>query len=120
MNDQNLIQVLPLIQGGALLEDASDKLRELLTAVTEQGKGGSLTITLKAKPAAIDGNGIVRQVELTGEAKPTMPKRTASTVLWIDDEHRLLNRDPRQPDLPIMVDRPRSATPTATPQAANQ
>lgn len=91
--------VLGSLRRGQAAVEFEDALRELLEAVQETGKQGSLTVTLKV--GLYDRNDSAT-LEITDDIKiklPTLPK--GKSLMYRDAETGLLTRrDPRQPSLP--------------------
>jgi hypothetical protein len=102
----NIIQVLSTQRKGKLIGEATDQLAALVKRCRETSKGGSITITLKIKPAM---NG---EVFVTDECNHKLPKPETSATLFYDNEDGQLEReDPKQESLPF---------PSVDSEAANQ
>jgi len=74
---------------------ASSELRELLTAVQEHGRKGSLTIKVTVEPPKghVDGQPLLVSVESELKApRPIAPP----AMYFVDDEGRPTRNDPRQ------------------------
>lgn len=73
--------------------DLSAALRDLVRAVEETGKAGSLTYVLTIKPQENADHAVL----VTDEIKPKLPQldRPAS-IFFADEAHRLVRSDPRQ------------------------
>lgn len=79
-----------------LLDEAGDKLSELVRAVSATGKAGSLTIKLDLKPSTAGALAVKPTV------KVTLPKGLpAESLLWPTPEGNLITEDPRQSKLPL-------------------
>ncbi len=52
---QPITDTLRHIGGGVFIDVASDKMNELVNAVSETGKAGTLVLTITVKPAARGG-----------------------------------------------------------------
>jgi len=101
-----ILETLSHLQGGILLEDAADKMAELVSAVDITGKAGKLTIEITLRKAT--GN----TMAATGKVKLTKPKEPElETLLFPTPEGNLLTEDPRQQKLPLK--------PVHTPSAAD-
>ncbi len=87
------------LRGGAVLDELSEKLNEVVAAVTSTGKEGTVTLKLKLKPLS---EGAMIQIEDDVVASVPRPSR-GGTVMFPTPENNLSRRDPRQPDLPGMV-----------------
>lgn len=86
--------VLRDIRYGECLDELTEQMAELVAAVSNTNKAGSLTITFKLKPA---GGG---SIELTDDIKskvPTLPK--GSSIFFATPDNNLVRNDPRQPEL---------------------
>lgn len=88
---------LRLLEGGAFLDKASEKLAELVRSVEETGKAGKLTITLDLKKAA---GAIAIKSNVT--AKVPEPKAD-ETLLWATVEGNLTVQNPNQRSLDLQV-----------------
>lgn len=89
---------------GATHNELSEALNDLVEAVQETGKVGSLTLTVKVKPAA---RGQVRRVLVSDEIKVRKPEGDrAEAIYFVDDNHNLSRRDPDQPELPLRQMKP--------------
>lgn len=81
---------------GALNIELGDALADLVTAVSETGKGGVLTLVIKVSP----GRGT--SLEVKDECKLKTPEHDREiTLWWSDDDGNLLRFDPRQQQLPL-------------------
>jgi hypothetical protein len=78
---------------GRTERELSAKLRELVEAVEETGKGGSITYVLSVKPQAQTEHAVL----VTDEIKTKLPQldRPAS-IFFADERYRLVRTDPRQ------------------------
>lgn len=74
--------------------ELSERLRELVGAVQETGKPGSITYTLTIKPEPKADQAMV--VSDAIKVKVPQLERPAS-IFFADDQHRLVRTDPRQP-----------------------
>lgn len=85
---------------GSLLPALSEDLTTLVKEVHANGRPGSLTLTLKIKPAGTRG-----QVEITADTNLKRPKADPSKSLFFATEHgQLLRSDPRQKEFPFAED----------------
>ncbi|BEU21604.1 hypothetical protein [Paraburkholderia sp. 22B1P] len=102
------------IGGGVLIDQASDKLAELVNAVDASGKGGTLTLVIAVKKATRGGAmHIAGKVSLKKPAEEPM-----EAMLFATPEGNLIADDPRQQKLdlkqvPGASDAPPSALKTA-------
>lgn len=93
---------------GATHEELSQGLHTLLEAVRDNGKAGSLTLTIKVSPV---GRGDERQVIVTDAVVVKKPAgKRPESFFFLDDDGNLTRKDPRQPELPLRdVARPAAA-----------
>jgi hypothetical protein len=113
--NNNFLATLQRHRGGAILEEASTLLQELVAAVATTGKGGTLTIKLSVKPATRGQSAVVVQDKIT--CAP--PKVEAEASFWFaTNEGELRKDDPRQAALPFAtVDGGKTSEPTKTAAA---
>jgi len=106
-------QVLASISYGDAAATASTQLAELVKAVQEHERTGTLTITLEVKPRGKDSG----QVEVTAKVTTKAPVRELAPSMFFTTEDGGLVRDnPRQKKFPF-ADTPVRVT---TPKASNQ
>ena len=87
------------IQNGALIDEATEKLRELLLRVDETGKGGTLTLQLKVAKLTRGG-----AVSIKGKCTTSLPPEApAEGVFWVSPEGNALTEDPNQQRLDLKV-----------------
>ena len=79
---------------GECLDELSAEMSKLVAAVGNTGKAGSVTLTIKLKPA---GGGSVEVADDIKSKIPTLPK--GSSIFFATPENNLVRNDPRQPDL---------------------
>ena len=74
-------------------DELSRVLRDLLVAIEDTGKGGSITYTLTIKPETRADHAVL----VTDEIKSTTPTldRPAS-IFFVDGQYALVRNDPRQ------------------------
>jgi hypothetical protein len=85
-------------RNGASHDELSDALQELVAAVTEEGKAGTLTLKITVKPANA-GQGALLVVD---EIKTAPPKTTKSgSIFFASPDNNLVREDPRQPKLDL-------------------
>jgi|SRR5215469_7544112 len=89
--------VLLELSKGRVHNDASFALQDLVAAVADTGKKGSLSLVITVTPSKADG-----QVEVTAEVKtkPPTPK-PATSLFFVTDDHNLSRENPEQPHLPL-------------------
>jgi len=90
-----ITQTLALLHGGVFIDEASDKLAELVRMVDETGKSGTLTIAIALKKA-----GGAMQIDAQIKAKIPEPKPDA-TLLWATVEGNLVLDNPAQQKLDL-------------------
>jgi hypothetical protein len=84
-------------RGGLTHEELSDALRDLVVAVTEENKAGSLTFTVKVKPMG-KGDGL----EVSADIKCKPPAKTPGvSIFFATPEGSLVREDPRQKNLEL-------------------
>lgn len=90
--------VLGQISHGALAEQASEKLAQLVTEVFETKKKGTLTLKIEIKPRGHDSG----QVEVTGVIESKRPIADVAPSMFFAAEDGTLARDnPNQGQLPF-------------------
>ncbi|GHH67506.1 hypothetical protein GCM10017673_14600 [Streptosporangium violaceochromogenes] len=89
--------ILRDIRAGAVSDRAAAAMQELVAAVQELGKKGTLTVVLTVEP--MKGNEAALAV--SGEVALKLPKASPkAAVFFADAEHNLVRDDPRQIALP--------------------
>lgn len=84
-------------RGGLTHEELSDALRDLVIAVAEEGKAGSLTFTVKIKPMG-KGDGL----EISADIKSKPPAKTPGvSIFFATPDGALVREDPRQKNLEL-------------------
>lgn len=84
-------------RNGLLHSELSERLADLVAAIAEHEKGGTLTLTLAIKPSKVYG-----AVEVEDTVKVKAPEADRDAGLFFADSHgNLSRRDPRQPELPL-------------------
>jgi hypothetical protein len=85
-------------KNGALHDELSDGLQELVAAVMEEGKAGTLTLTIKVGPFG-KGDGAL---QVAAEAKVKPPKAPAGvSIFFATPENNLVRQDPRQQSMEL-------------------
>jgi hypothetical protein len=81
--------------GGQLHDELSTKLHELIEAIKETGKGGSIALKIDIKPiAGTDG----RTLTVTDSVAAKLPKtERPKSIFFATDDGNLSRSDPRQP-----------------------
>lgn len=99
-----LTQVLAELRGGVFVNAASRELSEVVEAIQESGKPGSLTITLKITPHGKNN----REMHVTpalATKKPAAPDTTEAGIFYAV-RGDLVRDDPDQAKLPGFGGRP--------------
>jgi hypothetical protein len=105
-----ITDTLRMIDSGAFVDIASEKLNQLIKRVDDTGKSGKLTITLDIKPARAGAMNIVPNV------LAKLPEAKADpTLLWITPEFNFSTENPNQQKLDL---RQVDTTPTEMREAA--
>lgn len=79
-------------------------LQDLVAAVTDTGKAGTLTLVLKVSSAKSHG-----MVVIEDDVKVKKPQARAASLFYVDGEFNVRRNDPNQDELPGLV-----AAPTTT------
>lgn len=84
-------------RNGITHDELADALNELVTAVTEENKAGTLTFTVSIKPMGkSDG------LEVSADIKIKPPKKTAGvSIFFATPENNLQRQDPRQQSMEL-------------------
>jgi hypothetical protein len=82
---------------GGLHSELSDALAEVVQAVVDHEKPGTVQLTVTVKPSEMDGAVVVSDKVV---AKPPEPEKGAS-LFFSDSRGNLSRRDPRQQELPL-------------------
>lgn len=81
---------------GRVVAELGDKLQELIEAVMQVRKPGTLQLTLKVNAAKGDD-----MVEVTASVAAKTPRTARTSVFFVTDEHNLSRSNPSQPSLPL-------------------
>lgn len=88
------------IREGDSVSEASDKLQELVAAVRETGRPGTLTIAIKVKPGTTRGR--IGTIILEDDIAAKLPKKEKDESLFFaTDDNTLQRTDPNQPELSL-------------------
>ncbi|AJK46189.1 hypothetical protein [Burkholderia plantarii] len=97
MSIRPITDTMRYIGGGVFMDQASDKLAELVNAVDTTGKAGSLTIVINVKKATRGGAMlIVGKVSVKKPAEDPM-----EAMLFATPEGNLISDDPHQQKLDL-------------------
>jgi hypothetical protein len=84
-------------RNGLTHDELSDALRDLVAAVTDEGKAGSLTFTVSIKPMG-KGDGL----EVSADIKVKPPKKTpGAAIFFATPDNALQKQDPRQKEMEL-------------------
>jgi hypothetical protein len=92
--------VLTELAKGQIHERASELLHELVQAVIEHEKKGSITVKIEVAPIAKHDTSVL---VVTGDVESRPPKTPPANAFFVDDTGNLSRRDPKQPELPFQV-----------------
>ncbi|WP_327710074.1 hypothetical protein OG912_16995 [Streptomyces sp. NBC_00464] len=97
--------------GGQLHDELSTRLHELIEAIRETGKAGSLSLKIDIKPiAGTDG----RTLTVMDTVAARLPKtERPKSIFFATDDGNLSRTDPRQPVITGL----REVEPTTTPKS---
>lgn len=114
--EKNFLETLKEIRRGAVVDDLTQELRDLVAAVRATGSAGELTLTIKVRPAA---KGDVNTLMIHDAVKVKLPKgEKGTTILFATDDNVLQRNDPRQPELKGLR-QPGTVTPMPGREAQN-
>jgi hypothetical protein len=100
MSTQAFAVFLQDLRDGRAHSELSAGLADLLAAVKDTGKGGTLTLQLKIKPGARGRD--VDKVVITDAVKVDLPKpERGEDFFWVNDDNQLSRNHPRQQSLPL-------------------
>lgn len=91
-----IVDSLRHLQGGTFLDEASDRLAELVSAVDNTGKAGKITLEISVKKLSKGAMAVVGKISLC--APQEAPE---STLMFPTPEGNLLTEDPRQQKLTL-------------------
>ena len=92
-------------RNGVTHDELADALNDLVAAVNEEGKAGTLTFTVSIKPMGkSDG------LEVSADIKVKPPKKTAGvSIFFSTPDNNLVRQDPRQQSMELREVAPASA-----------
>lgn len=91
-NSRPFMDFLREHRSGATHEDLSDRLQELVAAVSEENKGGKLVLTITVKPM---GKGDGLEVGADIKLAPPLPV-PGTSIFFASVDNNLVRQDPRQ------------------------
>ena len=99
MSARPITDTLRHIGGGVFIDTASDKMNELVTAVSESGKAGKLLLEISVKKATRGG-----AMHITGKLTLKKPaEEPMEAMLFATPEGNLVADDPKQSKLDLKV-----------------
>lgn len=108
-----LTDPLRLLQRGNFIAEAGDALAELVSAVSQQGRSGKMTIVISIKPAGKKNNALIITPKYTVQAPQEAPDET---LLFPTPEGNLETSDPDQVEMDLRVINAPSAAETPLKQ----
>ncbi len=109
MSARPITDTLRHIGGGVFIDTASDKLAELVAAVSETGKAGKIDLSISVKKATRGG-----AMHITGKVKLSKPaEEPMEAMLFATPEGNLVADDPHQQKLDLKVAHAAADTPPA-------
>ena len=91
-NSRPFMDFLREHRNGATHDELSDQLQELVAAVTEEGRAGTLTLTVTIKPMGKNDG-----LEVAADVKSKPPKsKPGVSIFFASPENNLVRQDPRQ------------------------
>lgn len=95
-NAQDFLVFLSGVNKGRTANELGEKLQELVAAIENTGKAGTLTLKIAVKPAGKNGAALIVTDEVTVKApKLSRPE----SIFFPDPEHNLVRNDPNQPSM---------------------
>lgn len=92
-----IVDTLREIRRGAMLDEASEQLAEIVKRVAETGRAGAISLRLTVKPA---GRGAVRTVVIEDDVSAKLPEPDKEvTVFFPTADGNLSRQDPTQMSL---------------------
>ena len=96
-----ITKTLERLRGGQMLDEASEKLAEIVKAVDITGKAGEITIKLQVKKLSRSG-----ALEVIDKISSKIPEeQPITTMMYPTPEGNLLTQDPRQQTLELNTPR---------------
>lgn len=94
-----ITETLERLRGGQMLDEASEKLAEIVRAVDVTGKAGELTIKLQVKKLSRSG-----ALEVIDKLVAKVPEESPiTTMMYPTPEGNLITEDPRQQKLDLKI-----------------
>lgn len=115
--DNSLLTLLQHHRQGDCLNEVSEALRTLTTAVKSTGKKGKLILELTVAPLSKGGGSAVSVTDAISLRSPAVEREIG--VFYVGDDGMLSRNDTRQRELPFQeLDGGKNPTPVAAPIAA--
>ena len=89
------------INNGAVSAELAEALQQVVAAVRQTGKTGSVTFTLKVTPASRKTTEVLMIESLVRTKLPEAER--GMTVFYATEDNRLVRNDPKQQMLPLRV-----------------
>lgn len=89
--------ILLALNRGRTHTELSVGMQELVAAVEDTGKKGSITLTINISPTKSEG--VLEVTEAVAVKSPTHTR--AASLFYADDDHNLVREDPRQMTLEL-------------------
>lgn len=107
------------IRGGAMLDEMSARLNELVSAAQETGQGGEIVLKLKLRHAKVGQGTFVIEDQIVTKV-PSL--KTSGTLLFGTPDGNLQRQDPRQANMEFGVHQggKSAAEPVAPAEAGGQ
>lgn len=94
----HLADIIENMNRGRTARDIDSKLKEMLDATAEHGRGGELTVKLKVVPTK---RGVS---EVTASVSSKLPtEKPEASIFFVNEQNQLVRDDPRQPNLPGVI-----------------
>ncbi len=96
---KSITETLERLRGGQMLDEASEKLAEIVRAVDVTGKAGELVIKLQVKKLSRSG-----ALEVIDKVTAKVPEESPiTTMMYPTPEGNLITEDPRQQKLDLTM-----------------
>lgn len=96
---KSITETLERLRGGQMLDEASEKLAEIVRAVGVTGKAGELVIKLQVKKLSRSG-----ALEVIDKVTAKVPEESPiTTMMYPTPEGNLITEDPRQQKLDLTM-----------------
>ena len=89
------------INNGATIAELTEALQQVVAAVRQTGKTGSVTFTLKVTPASKRTTDVLMIESLVRTKLPEAER--GMTVFYATEDNRLVRNDPKQQMLPLRI-----------------